>query len=160
MILWMFTFLMKWYWNFLLRAFSSCLVLAQSSAEDVCWTDELKIVNVFRSYCLLFRHASVSSTYPLAWDKMCKVSKMFKYRLDCWILVRLASSVPEHFLESMLVHSKQGATFFWPPLVKYKVKWTRFQNWFKTHPKVENAQHKCLLHHFGGVFAWKSGLHF
>ena len=26
-------------------------------------------------------------------------------------------------------------------------------NWFKTHPKVANAQHKCLFHHFWGMLA-------
>ena len=28
-----------------------------------------------------------------------------------------------------------------------------FKNWLKTHPKVINAQNKCLFRHFGGMLA-------
>ena len=35
-----------------------------------------------------------------------------------------------------------------------------FQNLLNTHPKLENAWNKCLIHHFGGMLAWKSGLRF
>ena len=28
-------------------------------------------------------------------------------------------------------------------------------NWLKTHPKVVNTQNKCLVHHFGGISAFK-----
>ena len=43
---------------------------------------------------------------------------------------------------------------------KKSPKLAKSQNWLKTHPKVINAQNKCLFHHFGGMLAAKSGLRF
>ena len=86
----------------------------------------------------------------LAWDKMCKMSQKFKYQLDS------GSGCPrslEHILDSMWALSKWRPTFFWLPLVKYKGKFSIFQNWLKTHPKVVNAKNKRQFHHFWGMLA-------
>ena len=45
-------------------------------------------------------------------------------------------------------------------MARNQLKNSIFQNRLITHPKVENAWNKCLFHHFGGMLALKSGLHF
>ena len=34
---------------------------------------------------------------------------------------------------------------------------TKFLNWLKTHPKVENAENQRQFHNFGGYWTYKSG---
>ena len=41
-----------------------------------------------------------------------------------------------------------------------KVKICKILNLLISHRKVVNTWNKCLIHHFGGVLAWKSGLNF
>ena len=41
-----------------------------------------------------------------------------------------------------------------------KVKICKIQNLLISHRKVVNTWNKCLIHHFGGMVAWKSGLNF
>ena len=48
--------------------------------------------------------------------------KCTEFIIPGWILFQWPCGVPEHFSESTVDLWKWRLTFFWPPLVKYKVK--------------------------------------
>ena len=48
--------------------------------------------------------------------------KCTEFIIPGWILYQWPCGVPEHFSESTVDLWKWRLTFFWPPLVKYKVK--------------------------------------
>ena len=100
--------------DLLLLSCSPCLPLPSPAS----WTFLKHLTGWPGGICMWFQ--TCSPCLGIRVRQICP--KCTEFIIPSWILFQWPCGVPEHFSESTVDLWKWRLTFFWPPLVKYKVK--------------------------------------